>query len=353
MISRKSLERDWIMKIREESQNPIDPILIEKMIVDLILLENLHNVGVDLIFKGGTSLLLVLGNLKRFSIDVDIILKSDRNIEKILQSVIQQGVFHRFEEDHRSSNIPKSHYKLFFPSEIHMSESSILLDVLFEDNPYPVIRKIPIKSDLVINEEEPIQIKCPTAECLLGDKLTAFAPHTTGILYGKDKELEIIKQLYDIGLLFNNISDINFVRETFHNVAKKELAYRNLSSLSPTSVLADILNAAYLIGIGRFQQNNLGIEFHKEYAELLSGIRKLSGFIFGERFTHDAAILCASKAAYLATLIRDERQGISRFDPKLDLSKLEITDHNYNKLNKVKKISPEAFYYFNKAFGNM
>jgi len=353
MISRKSLEKAWIMGFREKSQNPIDPILIEKMILSLMLLDNLQTIGVDFIFKGGTSLLLVLGSLKRFSIDVDIILKSDRNIESILQAVIQQGVFHRYEEDHRLSNIPKCHYKLFFPSVIQMKESSILLDVLVEDNPYLVIQKIPIKSDLIINERVPVQIKVPTAECLLGDKLTAFAPHTTGILYGKDKDLEIIKQLYDIGLLFNNVSDLNFVRETFNNVSKKELAYRNLSSLSPTSVLDDILNTTYILGIGRFQQKNLGIELQKEYAELLSGIRKLSGFIFGERFSYDATILCASKAAYLATMIRDERQGISRFNPDLDLSKLEIRDHNYNKLNIVKKISPESFYYFYKAFGNV
>jgi hypothetical protein len=40
-------------------------------------------------------------------------------------------------------------------------------------------------------------------EAIAGDKLTAFAPTTTGIHYGQDKALEIIKQLFDVGILFD------------------------------------------------------------------------------------------------------------------------------------------------------
>ncbi len=349
MISKKSLEKDWIMGIREKSQNPIDPILIEKMILALMLLDNLQNVGTDFIFKGGTSLLLILGSLKRFSIDVDIIMKSDQNIDDILQAVIQQNVFHRFEKDQRLSDIPKCHYKLFFTSAIEMKESSILLDILCEENPYSVVRKIPIKSNLILNKGEPIQIKCPTPECLLGDKLTAFAPHTTGILYGKDKDLEIIKQLFDIGLLFNTVSDLKLIRETYNNVAIKEIAYRGLHSLFLSDVLIDTFYTAYLIGTRGFYPNNENDNQNEEFSELLAGIKKLSGYIFGDHFTYDSAILCASKAAYLTRLIKDELQKISLFDPTVDLSKLEISDHRYTKLNKIKKTSPEAFYYFYKS----
>jgi hypothetical protein len=31
-------------------------------------------------------------------------------------------------------------------------------------------------------EGEPVKVTCHAAECTLGDKLSAFAPHTTGIL---------------------------------------------------------------------------------------------------------------------------------------------------------------------------
>ena len=44
---------------------------------------------------------------------------------------------------------------------------------------------------------------------ILGDKLTAFAPNTTGIPYeksGLSRAMEIIKQLYDIGNLFEQMA---------------------------------------------------------------------------------------------------------------------------------------------------
>lgn len=49
-------------------------------------------------------------------------------------------------------------------------------------------------------------VTMPSVDCILGDKLTAFAPHTTGIPYNIDKELEIIKQMYDISCLFDEFN---------------------------------------------------------------------------------------------------------------------------------------------------
>jgi hypothetical protein len=61
---------------------------------------------------------------------------------------------------------------------------------------------------------------------ILGDKLTAFGPHTTGGLYGISKELEIIKQLYDIGALFDRVENFGEVKETYQNVVATETKYR-------------------------------------------------------------------------------------------------------------------------------
>ena len=41
------------------------PILIEKLIMALTLLENLRNSGLDFVFKGGTSLILLFKTLLR------------------------------------------------------------------------------------------------------------------------------------------------------------------------------------------------------------------------------------------------------------------------------------------------
>jgi len=341
MISNQSCTKEWIMGIRGNARVPTDPILIEKMILALTLLENLRLGGSEFIFKGGTSLLLVLGTPMRFSIDLDIIMENDRGLEQAIHHVIQQGVFHRFEEDERTSLIPKRHFKFFFQSAIQAKESSILLDVLFASNPYPSCQMVAIQSDLVVNEGEPVQITCPAPECLLGDKLTAFAPHTTGILYGRNKELEIIKQLYDVGLLFGVAHDVGLVSTTFRMIAAQELAYRG-QALTVGDVLADSFHTACLIGMRGFGSEH-------EYAELLSGIKKMAGFVYVEHFTLDSAILCAAKAAYLAMLIAGDHPTIARFDPALNLAELAIQDPAYNRLNKVKKTSPEAFYYFYRA----
>jgi hypothetical protein len=339
MISTQSRSKEWIMGIRGTSRIPTDPILIEKMILALTLLENMSTSGLESIFKGGTSMLLVLGAPMRFSIDLDIVMETDRGLEETLQSILQQGVFHRFEEDERNSQIPKQHFKFYFYSTIERKESSILVDILFEENPYPACQMVAIQSDLVVTEGEITQIKCPAPECLLGDKLTAFAPRTTGILYGKNKDLEIIKQLYDLGLLFDIATNLNLVATTFHTIATRELAYRRLNTISPADVLADSLNTACLIGMR-------GYGFEKEYTELLSGIKKLAGFVYAGYFTLDTAILCAAKVAYMSALIRKRGQNILRFDPLINLSSMMIQNPAYNRLNKVKKTSSEAFFYF-------
>ena len=86
----------------------------------------------------------------------------------------------------------------------------------------------------------------PSVNCILGDKLTAFAPHTTGIPFGVDKELEIIKQLYDISILIDAHDTFNDVYTSYVNTAKAELAYRGLSN-SPEEVFQDTIEAATCI----------------------------------------------------------------------------------------------------------
>ncbi len=345
MISGQSCTKEWIMGIREASPKS-DPILIEKMIMALVLVEHLERSGLEFIFKGGTSLILLLGIPQRFSIDIDIVLPDSRNLEDCLQEVLSQGVFHRVEESKRASDLPKRHYRFYFNSIIQQKESHILLDVLFEKNPYPRLQEVELISDLISVEGETTKIVCPVLEGLLGDKLTAFAPHTTGIRFGVNKELEMAKQLFDVAILFDAVSEVEMVAAAFTNIACQELAYRALDGLTPEDVLMDAFNTAVLIGMRGPSSNH-------EYAELIDGFKKLAGFIYSGFFSLDSAILCASKAAYLSALIMKRLGSASRFDHGLDLSAWSIANPDYNRLNKLKKTSPEAFYYFYQALALM
>ena len=341
MISNQSRTKEWIMQTRKVATGK-DPILIEKMIMALTLVENLRLSGLDFIFKGGTSLTLLLRKPSRFSIDIDIVLAKSQNFLPFFESVVDQGAFYRYEENRRLGELPKQHYKFFFHSVIQNKESHILLDILFDEHPYPGLIEVNIDTPLLAVEGQMTDVTCPVVECLLGDKLTAFAPNTTGIQYGLGKDIEMAKQLFDIGSLFDVASDVDLIRKTFEWTAIKELAYRGMSELAPTDVLLDSFQTACLIG-------TRGTIAGGEYAELMSGIKKLTAFVYSTTFTIDTAIVCASKVAYLAGLILKQASRIARFQTNIDISSWIISNPEYAKLNKIKKTSPEAFFYFYQA----
>lgn len=82
-----------------------DPIIFEKSIYAFRLLRGLLKVYPNLIFKGGTSILLHKFPPIRFSIDVDIILnhKDNNSLEEKLKGVIPEAGFKKVEEDIRKT----------------------------------------------------------------------------------------------------------------------------------------------------------------------------------------------------------------------------------------------------------
>lgn len=340
MISVQSRTAAWINQVRGNSLKT-DPILIEKMIMAFTLLESLKLQGLDFIFKGGTSLALVLKKLQRFSIDIDIVISRKQDLQIIFSRVASNGIFTRYEEDIRKGGVPKAHFKFYFPSVVQGNESHVLLDVLFESNPYPVIQELVIDSPILSLEGEKTAVLCPTVDCLMADKLTAFCPHTTGIRYHEEKELEIAKQLFDLGSLFDAAADVNLIRSTHRRIASQELDYRQLNHLAPKDVILDTFQTACFLGL-RGKNGD-----PEEYDELVNGISKLHGFVFGGTFSVDDAVLCAAKVAYLCALIlNDEVQEIIHYDGGLDLSALTISAPQFLRLNRLKMVNPAAFYYF-------
>jgi hypothetical protein len=217
-----------------------------------------------------------------------------------------------------------------------------LLDILFDEDPYPRLQEVDVNAPILSMEGRITRVSCPLAECLLGDKLTAFAPNTTGIQYGMGKEIEMAKQLFDIGTLFDVVSDVDLIHETFEGIAAKELVFRGLPNLVPADVLLDSFHTVCLIG-------TRGAILNREHAELLEGIKKLAAFVYSGNFTIDTAIICASKVAYLVGLILKQKKYITRFQTNLDISSWNISNPDYSKLNKLKKTSPEAFFYYYQA----
>jgi predicted nucleotidyltransferase component of viral defense system len=350
MISQKEISIDWINKVSKENRNA-DKILVEKVIRALLLLEGLVKEKLPFVFKGGTALMLHLNSTKRLSIDIDIILPTTpKNFEDILDLVAKEQGFIRKELQHRNakSKIKKEHYKFFY-TPIHKSnkeEEYVLLDILFEEINYERVIKIPIQSTFVPIKGESLLVDVPCLEGILGDKLTAFAPNTTGIPYYKKEDsmsMEIMKQLYDISNLLDVVSDAKIIKSTFFRFAATELKYRSKSGMTEKDVLEDIMQTSLCI-VTR------GTDGKGDFEELLLGIQRVSGFIFSESYHLEKAILHASKAAYVSALISNDAKAVEKFKDTLELKDWLIAEPMNTKLNKFKKSTPEAFFYWYKIY---
>jgi hypothetical protein len=350
MIKLHCFQKEWIDSFKaREAYSKINPPLLEKMIHALSLLQYLKIHGLNFIFKGGTSLLLLLENSNRFSVDIDIITEDRRDdIEQILQKIVAGSHFTGWKLDERRSynaGVPKAHYELAYHSNVNKNSNYILLDILFEKPHYPNIQQRPIQS-MWVETETLIEITIPTIEAITGDKLTAFAPTTTGILYGKGKEIEIVKQLFDLGNLFNQIQSVNVVAVSFAAFVKQEIAYRNLA-IKPQDILHDIINTCRIIS---FRERNRTELEKSHFVELKNGISRFSNYLITGNFTIDEAVSTAAKVACLsAKLLQEDYSPIERYNSQ-NLKELEIKNQDWNILNKLKRFADQsAFFYWYKC----
>lgn len=348
MISKESLTIEWLNTVSARNRKA-DKILIEKVIRALLLLEGLVKSDIKFVFKGGTALMLLMGSTKRLSIDIDIIVSTPQQLEDLFKTFLEEQGFTRFELQERktTSEIEKAHYKFFY-TPIHKSnraEDYVLLDILFEDPHYAKIINLPIDSSFVKQDGEAIQVNVPCYEDILGDKLTAFAPNTTGIPYYKGDDLramEIMKQLYDIGSLLDPAEDVSIVSQTFDIFAKTEIGYRNCDT-DTNGVLDDIYDTALHIC-------TRGSDGKGDFEALFKGITSVRNFIFSESYHLDRAITDAAKAAYIATVLKHGGKTFEKYRGVDQVRELVIDQSFNQKISKLRKSNPEAFFYWHQIF---
>ena len=351
MISQSQLSKDTLR--HTASRYPrMDIGLLEKVLRAIQLLESLAMTEVPFVFKGGTAAMLLSPVPHRFSIDIDILLDEHRDFEPHFESICRSSGFARYVRQNRvhRGGLRKDHYKFLYDSIVSgKPEQPVLLDVVYQDNPYPELQDTPIAGPFLNSTTPTVTVKTPTVDGLIGDKMTAFAPETTGIPYvrgTKDMSLEIAKQLYDIGTLFDSATSPQMILDSFKAVASREIKNRGLE-ITHTEVARDLIDAALTIST----QGTLG---NARAEELLSGIGKLKSFVFSDTYTTAKAITHAARAAYLAALmIHGQAVPILRFGGPATINDLTITDHAYSKLNKLKKTNPEAFYYWYQSIAQL
>lgn len=290
---------------------------------------------------------LILGNkTRRLSIDIDIICPPGTNVEKYLDKIKEFGFIRTelVERRQAGKDIPKSHSKFFYQiayTDKSNQESYILLNVLYEDTHYLQVKEALVVNQFIELDSEPSIVYVPSVGDILGDKLTAFASNTTGIPYyknGNSRSTEIMKQVYDIGRLFDAVDDLDITIQSFNRISLVELGYRNLGT-DRKIIYNDIRQTALLLA-------TRGLEGIGYFELLQDGIKRLGAFIYENKYYIEDAIEDSAKAAYLATCIEKgitqiHKFSISELNPDMFIGKNLPT-----RLNKLKKIRPGAFYYW-------
>lgn len=305
MISNKNFDKERINKIAK-TQNVSNEHL-EKLACAFKVLETLVENEIDFIFKGGTSILLLLNKLNRLSIDIDVLCPKSKK-EEIINKIknIKSDFFSEINEQIRppKPGVDKAHFQFNYESIIdeEVEESFVLLDIVFEDNIYSVVQIKNIENELFVFEEPFYKVNLPTVDELIGDKLVAFAPHTSGIKftdYYKDerpKHIEIIKQLYDVSTLLDYSTDFELISKTYRKLITNSIPYyKNVNKVE--DCLEDtILTCSNIIDYGEFGPKD-------EYKILMQGLNGFNAYVLGGSVSSEALIKMATKVYVLATKI--------------------------------------------------
>jgi hypothetical protein len=341
LLNKANFTIDHIRDLQRRTRR--DPTLLERTLFAFGVLEALVRVDMPLIFKGGTSLMLLLGRPKRISTDIDIAVTPDASVDGYIEKASTIFPFTFSEEQYRAgkNGIIKRHFKFYYDSPVLGKENYILLDVLYENCVYDAIITRPIAGELLLTDDPLTDVAMPALECMVGDKLTAFAPHTAGIPFGEDKELEIVKQFFDVASLFSSIEDLVTVASAYKQAFAAESGYRGLDS-DWRDGLADTIRACICImGKGTYDS--------EEFPLLMRGINAIKGHIFDGKYSGEVAASQACMVMYLAASLLANGQRIEPIASFNEYRSMSVPDERYAKLSYIRKLDLQAYAYLVEA----
>ncbi|HSI15799.1 MAG TPA: nucleotidyl transferase AbiEii/AbiGii toxin family protein [Chthoniobacter sp.] len=336
-------------------------LLLEKCMVALELVGRLSALGLTFVFKGGTSLVLHLEPLRRLSIDADII--TPEPLERVLALLAQavstppfiSPVIPQPERDRDSP--PVRYFRVPYRSVADPSGAShVQLDVITAAHPYPSTLRRRVEPSF-LRIEEPAEIELPSLEGLLGDKLTAFAPTTIGVLYepppnrrnepGEPRPLRILKQLFDVHHLFAEATNLEQVAAAYHATFAIQNPARG-GGFTLAQCLDDTVATARELCLT--PSDRAGLHTPRQHI-FRRGLAGLATHLVGEPFGLDRqARTAASRAALLATLIKHQmthnvpRDIVRSVPPPREFRFINLTGENAALDPILRPIAPAALY---------
>lgn len=346
MIKEEHLQREHLDNLKAKYPS-LSPRLIEKMIRALRVLELLSQSKRPFIFKGGTALMLLLGEAKRLSIDLDLAIDEPQSdvlpwlVELLPSGYSAKTTF--ISQD----GVPKNHYRVFYQTALDgdPQEDSIKIDVLFSATKYPVTQQTAITLPIIGFSEQPIFVQTPDLHSILGDKLTAFGPNTVGVpfrrAYGEPSQLEVIKQMHDIAAIVSQLADeINFtiVKQTYQFFVEQEASFRKINC-NWEMCLEDAFQTALCLLSGGKIGGGQDI-----MAQLKMGTQTMDSYVFARGgYQRINQISDATKVCWLTTTLLQESEA----DILLP-SEIAWQNHRmpHKSLNVLKNVAPHLLSYW-------
>ena len=239
---------------------------------------------------------------------------------------------------------PKKHFHVFYQSAVEAKRDHVLLDVLFEPEEAPHCEPVTVVTPFITPERE-VRVQVPTVDALLGDKLTAFAPRTIGILHHERRRTDIAKQLFDVAALFDAATDLRVTAEVYAVVHARQLVYRQ-ASFTIEETLGDTIESGFLYS----QLELRGGVTTEQGIFIQEGVTGLQNHLVNAPFRRDEARIAAGKAACAAAWIqRQPGMDIAglrfRVERIAELRNAQI-EAPWIPLNRLKGANPEAFHYW-------
>ena len=308
-----------------------DPGLIERTVFAFGLLDALCEVGLPFVFKGGTSLMLLLKHPRRLSTDIDIVVAPGTDIGRYLEKAAKIFPFIMREEQVRfgKNRIEKRHFKFTYLSPVRNSEFYILLDVLFEDHQYLRTVKRPISNDLLLPSEKAGILK-PGCDAVLFQQTQSV----TEVVRERCDELGISLHVPDFDEIKTEFDSLELVQGTFNRLVPIEAGYRGVE-VDPDDVLSDIISTAHSIG----SRGKVG---SADYPSLLRGMKALGGHVYGERFSAETAIQLAPQVMYFAECMK---RNIPFSRPKSEGLSSKINKQELRCFKTLRVVNPSAYAY--------
>jgi hypothetical protein len=230
---------------------------------------------------------------------------------------------------------------------IEPKRDHVLLDVLFEPEETPHCEPVAIVTPFITPERD-VRVSVPTVDALLGDKLTAFAPCTIGILHHERRRTDIVKQLFDVAALFDAANDLHVAAVVYEYTHARQLVYRQ-ATFTLAETLADAREAGYL-----YSQLDLKGGVASEHGMFIhEGVTGLQHHLVNLPFRRDEARIAAGKAACVAAWIQ-RRPGSTIAELRFQQERITglrdaRIDAPWTPLNRLKGANPEAFHYWLRA----